>query len=62
VAVGGDGAARDRQRRGAARANRHTWFDGVPKVYDVLAREPGAIVAEAPFPIPQQWFLNAPTW
>jgi hypothetical protein len=26
----------------------------------VLAREPGAIVAEAPFPIPQQWFLNAP--
>ena len=38
----------------------YTWFDGVPKVYDVLAREPGAIVAEVPFPIPQQWFLNAP--
>ena len=38
----------------------YTWFDGVPKVYDVLAREPGAIIAEAPFPIPQQWFLNAP--
>ena len=38
----------------------YTWFDGVPKVYDVLAAEPAAIVAEAPFPIPQQWFLNAP--
>jgi len=38
----------------------YTWFDGVPKVYDALAREPGAIVAEAPFPIPLQWFLNAP--
>jgi hypothetical protein len=38
----------------------YTWFDAVPKVYDVLAAEPAAIVAEAPFPIPQQWFLNAP--
>jgi hypothetical protein len=38
----------------------YTWFDGVPGVYDVLAGEPAAIVAEAPFPIPQQWFLNAP--
>jgi hypothetical protein len=36
-----------------------TWFEGVPAVYDVLAAEPGAVVAEAPFPIPQQWFLNA---
>jgi len=38
----------------------YTWFEGVPKVYDVLSREPGAVIAEAPFPIPQQWFLNAP--
>lgn len=38
----------------------YTWFGGVPKVYDLLASEPDAIVAEAPFPIPQQWFLNAP--
>ena len=38
----------------------YLWFDGVPKVYDVLAREPAAIVAEAPFPIPPQWFLNGP--
>jgi len=38
----------------------YTWFGGVPKVYDVLAGAPDAIVAEAPFPIPQQWFLNAP--
>jgi hypothetical protein len=37
-----------------------TWFDRVPAVYDVLARERGAIIAEAPFPIPQQWFLNGP--
>jgi len=36
-----------------------TWFDGVPDVYDVLADEPSAVVAEAPFPMPQQWFLNA---
>jgi hypothetical protein len=38
----------------------YTWFDGVPDVYDVLSKEPVAVVAEAPFPIPQQWFLNAP--
>jgi hypothetical protein len=38
----------------------YTWFEGVPEVYDVLSKEPAAIVAEAPFPIPQQWFLNAP--
>ena len=36
------------------------WFEGVPAVYDVLAKSPGAVVVEAPFPIPQQWFLNAP--
>jgi hypothetical protein len=36
------------------------WFDGVPAVYDVVANAPGAVVAEAPFPMPQQWFLNAP--
>lgn len=34
-------------------------FDGVPPIYDILANERGAVVAEAPFPIPQQWFLNA---
>ena len=38
----------------------YTWFDGVPAVYDVLAKEPGAVVVELPFPIPQQWFLNTP--
>jgi len=38
----------------------YTWFDRVPAVYDVLSKEQGVIVAEAPFPIPQQWFLNAP--
>ena len=37
-----------------------TWFEGVPAVYDVLARERRAVVVEAPFPFPQQWFLNAP--
>jgi hypothetical protein len=36
-----------------------TWFDGVPDVYDVLKKEPAAVVAEAPFPMPQQWFLNS---
>jgi len=34
------------------------WFDGVPKIYDVLAAEPGAVIVEMPFPMPQQWFLN----
>lgn len=38
----------------------YVWFDGVPAAYDVLAEESGAVVAEAPFPMPQQWFLNAP--
>jgi hypothetical protein len=38
----------------------YSWFDGVPTVYDTLAREPHAVVVEAPFPMPQQWFLNAP--
>jgi hypothetical protein len=37
-----------------------TWFEGVPAVYDTLAGERGAVVIEVPFPIPQQWFLNAP--
>lgn len=36
------------------------WFDGVPDVYEVLAKEPAAVVAEAPFPMPSQWFLNSP--
>ena len=35
------------------------WFDGVPAIYDTLAREPGAVIVEAPFPMPQQWFLNS---
>ena len=38
----------------------YTWFDGVPDVYDALSKEPAVVVAEAPFPMPQQWFLNAP--
>lgn len=38
----------------------YTWFDGVPPVYDVLAKAPGAVVVELPFPMPQQWFLNTP--
>lgn len=38
----------------------YTWFNGVPAVYDVLAHEPGAVVVEVPFPLPQQWFLNGP--
>jgi hypothetical protein len=36
----------------------YVWFDDVPAIYDVLATEPGAVVAEVPFPMPQQWFLN----
>ena len=38
----------------------YIWFDGVPAVYDVLAKAPAAVVAEAPFPMPSQWFLNSP--
>lgn len=36
------------------------WFGGVPPAYEVLAKEPVAVVAEAPFPMPSQWFLNSP--
>lgn len=35
-------------------------FDGVPEVYAALARERARAVAELPFPIPTQWFLNTP--
>ena len=35
-------------------------FDGVPEVYAVLARDHATAVAELPFPIPTQWFLNTP--
>jgi len=38
----------------------YVWFDRVPAVYDALAAEPNAVVAELPFPMPQQWFLNTP--
>ncbi len=34
-------------------------FSGVPEVFASLAAERGAVVVELPFPIPQQWFLNA---
>ena len=34
-------------------------FEGVPAVFESLAAERGAVVVELPFPIPQQWFLNA---
>jgi len=37
-----------------------TWFPGISAVYDELAAEPSAVVAEIPFPSPQQWFLNGP--
>ena len=36
------------------------YFDGVPAVYSALAREHAGAVAELPFPIPTQWFLNTP--
>lgn len=35
------------------------WFDGVPAAYDRLAEERNAVIVEIPFPMPQQWFLNA---
>ena len=35
-------------------------FDGIPEVYSVLARDHAGAVAELPFPIPTQWFLNTP--
>jgi hypothetical protein len=35
-----------------------TWFDGVPVIYDALAREKRAVVVEMPFPAPRQWFRN----
>jgi len=38
----------------------YTWFEGIPAIYDVLAREPDAVIVEVPFPMPQQWFLNTP--
>ena len=38
-----------------------TRFEGVPAVYDVIATAPAAVVIEQPFPMPQQWFLNAPS-
>ena len=34
-------------------------FAGVPEVFTSLAAERAAVVVELPFPIPQQWFLNA---
>ena len=36
------------------------WFDRVPAVYDALKADANAVVAELPFPIPSQWFLNGP--
>ena len=35
-------------------------FEGVWTVFESLAGERGAVVVELPFPMPQQWFLNAP--
>jgi hypothetical protein len=37
-----------------------TRFDGIPAVYGAIRDEPRAVVAELPFPIPSQWFLNGP--
>ena len=36
-----------------------THFDAVPAVYETLAHERNAVVVELPFPMAQQWFLNA---
>jgi hypothetical protein len=36
------------------------WFEGVPRVYESLREEAGAVVVEVPFPMPRQWFLNGP--
>jgi hypothetical protein len=36
------------------------WFDRVPAVYDALRADASAVVAELPYPIPSQWFLNGP--
>lgn len=38
----------------------YVWFDGIPAIYDVLANDPKAVIAELPFPLPQQWFVNTP--
>jgi hypothetical protein len=38
----------------------YTWFERIPAVYDELKKEPGAVVLELPFPLPQQWFMNTP--
>ena len=38
----------------------YVWFDGIPAIYDVLAEDPKAVIAELPFPLPQQWFVNTP--
>ena len=38
----------------------YVWFEGVPRVYESLREEAGAIVVEVPFPMPRQWFLNGP--
>ena len=37
-----------------------THFDAVPEIYETLAHERNAVVVELPFPMAQQWFLNAP--
>ena len=36
-----------------------THFDAVPAIYETLAHERTAVVVELPFPMAQQWFLNA---
>jgi hypothetical protein len=36
------------------------WFDRVPAVYDALKADANSVVAELPFPMPSQWFLNGP--
>jgi hypothetical protein len=38
----------------------YVWFDRVPQIYKVLESEPSAVIAELPFPMPSQWFLNGP--
>ena len=35
-------------------------FSGIPRIYDVLADQPGAVVVEVPFFASRQVFLNGP--
>src|SRR5262249_8386298 len=34
-------------------------YDGVPRIYDTIAREPGVVTMELPLPMPRGAFFNA---